>query len=58
MEHPVSADGVTVKKFNVKVAVQVLFAAIVTCPLTLQSPLQPEKVDPVLAVAMAVAVEP
>jgi len=42
----------------VNVAVHVLLPFIVTCPLELQSPLQPEKTDPAEAVAPAVAVTP
>src|SRR3989344_2306655 len=49
------AIGVATK---LKVAVQVLFEVIVTCPLALQSPDHPAKVDPAEAVAVAVTIVP
>jgi hypothetical protein len=38
----------------VNVAIHVLFVLIITCPLALQAPLQPAKVDDAFGVAVAV----
>ena len=47
-------EQLAVSGIRVKVAIHVLLAFIVTCPLALQSPLHPIKVDVVSGVAVAV----
>jgi hypothetical protein len=49
--NPVGVDG---GRIALNVAIHVLFVVIITCPLALQSPLQPMKVDEALGVAVAV----